>query len=783
MDTLEERLKQKIEECNQLKDENRKLKELLKKHNIQVNVDSLPNIGPNYKLQKIQERLTMFKKLFKGREDVYAVRWESSTSGKSGYSPACEYEWHPTICKKPSIKCNQCQHRKLLPLTDKVLYDHLTGKTTIGIYPLLENETCWFLAVDFDKKSWQDDTKAFFQTCEKLEVPANIERSRSGNGCHIWIFFETPIPASLARKLGFRLLEQTLESRFEIGMDSYDRLFPNQNTLPKGGFGNLIALPLQGLPRKKDNSVFVDEHFHPYPDQWDFLFNLKKMKEEEVIQVTQSRSMSTEFNEFKTKRPAMTMPKKVKVVIKNGLILNKEGLPPSLLNKMISLGTFKNPEFYKAQAKRMSTHGIPRMINCSDYQNEHVVIPRGCLEQLEELFREFKIELVIDDKTNKGENVPIHFTGKLRTDQEEAVSMLYKRNTGTLAATTGFGKTVVAAALIAKRQVNTLIIVHRKQLIEQWKERLTSFFDNTENIVGQIGGGKNKATGMIDIATIQSLNHKGTIKELVKTYGQIIVDECHHISAFSFEKVLKEVEAKYVYGLTATPTRKDGLHPIMNMQLGPIRYKVNAKDQSKIRPFEHILIPKYTSFKCNNKEENKDIQKIYNKLVNNHDRNQMIFNDILTELDRGSVPLILTERIEHVTLLVNMLKGFAKNIITLTGGMSKKEEQEKFNTLHQIKDHEEMVIVATGKYIGEGFDYSRLDTLFLVMPLSWKGTLQQYVGRLHRLHEQKTRVKVYDYVDQQEAVLKTMFEKRMKGYNALGYKVSEEESVTQMKLF
>jgi superfamily II DNA or RNA helicase len=781
MNTLEEQLNKKIEECNRLKEENRRLKELLKFHNIEFNSASHPRKDSNSKHQQIRERLSLFKELFRGREDVYALRWES-VNGRSGYSPACENEWHPTLCKKPTIKCNQCQYRKLVPLTNKILYDHLTGKATIGVYPLLEDDTCWFLAVDFDKKNWQEDATAFFHTCKYLKVPASIERSRSGNGCHVWIFFETPIPASLARKLGNVLLAHTLERRYEIGIESYDRLFPNQDTLPKGGFGNLIALPLQGQPRKNGNSVFVDENFKPFTDQWGFLFNLRRMKKEEVLQVTHARNSSLEVKTIESEK-SVIMPRKVKVILKNGLMINKEGLPSSLLNKMIQLGTFKNPEFYKVQAKRMTTHGIPRIINCTDNKEEYVVVPRGCLEQLEELFREQKIELDIHDQTNIGVSVPIQFTGKLRGEQEEAVTMLYGNTTGTLAATTGFGKTVVAAALIAKRNVNTLIIVHRKQLIEQWKERLSSFFENTENIIGQIGGGKNKASGKIDIATIQSLNHKGTVKDLVKTYGQIIVDECHHISAFSFERVLKAVEAKYVHGLTATPTRKDGLHPIMNMQLGPIRYKVSAKDQSKIRPFDHILIPKYTSFKSDIAEENKDIQKIYNELIKNHERNQMIFNDILTELDKGSVPLILTERIEHVTVLVDMLKGFAKNIITLTGGMSKKEEQNRFNTLNDIKDNEEMVIVATGKYIGEGFDYSRLDTLFLAMPLSWKGTLQQYVGRLNRLHDRKTRVKVYDYVDQQEPVLQKMYEKRFKGYNDLGYKTVEIDSTTQMKLF
>ncbi len=781
MKNIEEQLKLKIEECNRLKQENSKLRELLKLNNIQVD-EPIPiqTKKPKSNQQVIKERLELFKQLFQGRTDVYALRWEAA-NGKSGYSPACRNEWHDTLCNKPVIKCAQCSNRELLPLTEKVLYDHLSGKTTVGIYPILPDDSCMFLAVDFDKKSWQEDAKVFFEICKALNVPASIERSRSGNGCHIWIFFNNPLPSSLARKLGNVLLSRTLERRFEVGIESFDRLFPNQDTLPIGGFGNLIALPLQGQPRKIWNSVFVNENFIPYTDQWGFLAKVKKMSEEEVRRLTGSGGLRTSSTRDTT--TPIIMPKKVQVILKNGIFINKEGLPSSLLSKIISLATFNNPEFYKAQAKRLSTYGLPRIINCSDDLDNYIVVPRGCLEELEKSLYDQNIELEIIDQTNIGNKRSIQFQGQLRVDQEVAVNLLFKKTTGTLAATTGFGKTVIAAALIAKRSVNTLIIVHRKQLIEQWKERLTSFLGHTENIIGQIGGGKDKATGIIDIATIQSLNYKGHIKDIVKKYGQVIVDECHHISAFSFEKVLKEVEAKYVHGLTATPTRKDGLHPIMNMQLGPIRYKVSAKDQAKVLPFEHILIPKYTTFKSALEEENKDIQKLYKELIKNDERNLMIFNDVLAELDKGSVPLILTERLEHVNDLVKMLNGFAKNIITLTGGMSRIEEKEKFSSLRQITDNQEMVIIATGKYIGEGFDYSRLDTLFLAMPFSWKGTLQQYVGRLHRVHEQKTVVKVYDYVDNNEPMLKSMFEKRMKGYKDLGYKLSDVKSVTQMKLF
>ena len=608
MQNLEQQLQQALKECEQLRQENQKLKALLKYHNIQLNAnDSLPNTKtevPMSKKQKINERIKIFRDLFIGRTDVYAVRWESK-SGKSGYSPACKYEWQPPICQKPTIKCSECQHRTLLPLTEQVIYDHLTGKHTIGLYPLLQDETCWFLAVDFDKKNWQKDVQAFIDTCKELNVPASIERSRSGNGCHVWIFFHQVIPASLARKLGNVLLSRTLEKRYEVGMDSFDRLFPNQDTLPKGGFGNLIALPLQHGPRKNGNSCFIDENFVPYTDQWNFLANIKKMKMEEVKEIIKAFHQGDESSifikennqHFSNNKVQIKIPTKLKVIEKNGLYIEKEGLPSSFIHKLIQLATFKNPEFFKAQAKRLSTYGIPRNITCSEETDQFFILPRGCKDDLIALLNEYSIDYEFKEHTNLGTNISVNFKGMLRTEQEQAVRKLLEKPIGILSATTGFGKTVVAAALIAKRNVNTLVIVHRKQLIDQWKERLSTFLNLEDHQIGQIGGGKNKQSGIIDIATIQSLNYKGEIKDQVTQYGQIIVDECHHISAFSFERVLKKADAKYIHGLTATPTRKDGLQPIMTMQLGPIRYKVNAKNQAKVRPFEHILLPRYTNFK------------------------------------------------------------------------------------------------------------------------------------------------------------------------------------------
>ena len=772
-------LQQALQECERLKNENIYLKQLVQKMTIQQKKpENQIDINKAITNQSSpEEKVRLFRSLFRGRNDVFAKRWQSK-NGRSGYVPACVNEWHPTFCRKPEIKCSSCKHRMLIKLSDQVIYDHLSGKHTAGLYPLLDDDTCWLLAVDFDKRHWKNDVHAFVQVCKEYYVPYSIERSRSGNGAHVWIFFQEPITAALARKLGMSLLSKTLETRYEVGMDSYDRLFPNQDTLPKGGFGNLIALPLQRQPRKDGNSIFVDETFAPHPDQWIYLSSIEKMAKINVQKVIKQTESNMVKENILNQHP---LPKHMAVDLKNGIHISKEGIPSFLLSKIAELASFNNPEFYKAQAKRMTTHGIPRIINCTVDETTHFVLPRGYFENLQKLLQEYSIHIEIKDQRYEGNQIEVTFHGTLTSQQQEAISKLLTYDNGILSATTGFGKTVTAAALIAARKINTLIIVHRTQLMQQWMEQISTFLNIPLGSIGQIGGGKNRATGIIDVATIQSLNHKGEIKALITQYGQIIVDECHHISAFSFEQVLKNVRARYVHGLTATPIRKDGLHPIIYMQCGPIRYKNDAKVQAKIRPFVHRLIPKHTTFST----EKTKIQDIYNELSTNNQRNLLLFNDVLHVLEEGRSPLILTERVEHLEELRRKFKGFAKNIIVLSGSMKKKELQQELKRLVEIQDNSELLVIATGKYIGEGFDYSRLDTLFLAMPISWKGTLQQYVGRLHRTHANKQQVRVYDYIDYNVPILKKMYEKRLIGYRTMGYKIDEKSpsKAEQMRLF
>lgn len=740
------------------------------------------------------DKIALFRSLFRGREDVYPARWKSK-EGKSGYSPVCQNEWS-AVCKKPKMKCADCSHKAFVPVTDAVIHDHLDAEKnrTIGVYPMLPDETCFFLAVDFDKRDWTEDIKAFLKVCDQCGVPAAVERSRSGNGGHVWIFFEEAIPALLARRLGAALMTGAMEHRHVLSLDSYDRMFPNQDTMPKGGFGNLIALPLQGLPRKQGNSVFVDTRFQPIEDQWAYLSSVRKMSLSEVECIVQQAAkqtgilnvgqfevddndesfpweMQSSFDEADLN--GEIFPSEVTIVLANMIFVEKSGMPAKLLNRLVRMAAFPNPEFYKAQAMRLSTFGKPRVIGCAEDYPNHIAVPRGCYEQVIGLLESLGIKISLQDERNAGERIEAGFMGELTMMQDAAARAITAHETGILSATTAFGKTVVGAAIIARRRVNTLVLVHRRELMEQWKERLAAFLDVPAGSIGVIGGGKDKRTGKIDIAVMQSINVKGNVKSYISEYGQIIVDECHHVSAFSFEQILKQSKAKFVFGLTATPARKDGHQPIVYMQCGPIRFKVDAKSQARIRPFTHKVIPKYTSFKLADTQAKATIQEIYQLLTEDEARNEMIFDDLLKCLDQGRSPLLLTERTAHVDYFEKRLAPFAKNVIVLRGGIGKKERDALKKRISGIPDHEERVFIATGKLIGEGFDDARLDTLFLVLPVSWKGTLQQYAGRLHRLHEGKKEVQVYDYVDLQVPMLSAMYKKRIQGYRAMGYTGAE----------
>lgn len=745
------------------------------------------------------EKIALFRSLFRGRQDLYPQRFESRKTGKAGYSPACGNEWVRGICEKPKIKCSECRHRCFLPVTDDVVRWHLSGYDdsgkafVMGIYPMLLDETCFFLAADFDKSTWQEDSKGFLKTCTDLNLPAAIERSRSGRGAHVWLFFSEAVPAVLARKLGCHILTETMEHNPDIGLDSYDRFFPNQDTLPQRGFGNLIALPLQKKARSLGNSVFINEDGVPYEDQWAFFASLEKLSLNQIESIVRQAEAKerivgthlkciveddlTPWNRPTHSKPTpliADLPVNIEIILGNEIYIPKKDIPPALKNRLIRLAVFPNPEFYKAQAMRLPTYEKPRLISCSADYTDHIGIPRGCFEEVCQLFSELKIQVSVKDELQKGIPVKAKFLGELRKEQKVAAETLLKTDFGILSATTAFGKTVIGAWLISNRKVNTLILVHRKQLQEQWIERLSSFLELPKNAIGRIGGGKRKPTGIIDVAVIQSLVRKGIVDEVVSQYGHLIVDECHHLPAFSFEQVARQTKAKFITGLSATLARKDGHHPIILMRCGPVRYRVDAKAAALLRPFEHTVLVRPTSFipsKPANDDTRLRFHELYEEITQDEVRNQLICNEVISAVQRGRSPIILTERNDHLDNLFQKLLPHIRHLIVLRGGMSSKEIAAVTDRIANVPANEPRALLATGKFVGEGFDDARLDTLFLTMPVSWKGTIAQYVGRLHRLYASKQEVMVYDYADLGVPILEKMFNRRCQGYEAVGYRI------------
>jgi len=771
-----------------LQAENARLIALLEAHGIAWRLppkEAAPGaLGAEQPHMSTDDKVALFRRLFRGRTDVYPIRWESKSTGKSGYAPACANEWRAGVCEKPRIKCGDCGNRLLIPLSDQVIYDHLAGEHTVGIYPLLEDDTCYFLAADFDEAEWRDDAGAFVQSCSELGVPVALEISRSGQGAHVWVFFAGKVSARDARRLGTAIISHTCSRTRQLKLASYDRLFPNQDMMPKGGFGNLIALPLQKRPREHGCSVFVDAAFHPYPDQWAFLASIQPMAphdiEPTIFRATGSvhpldvtfigdEDLATPWKREASTASKLTgkMPEALTVTLANLIYFEKAQLPQPLANRLIRLAAFQNPEFYKAQAMRLSVWDKPRVIGNAENYPQHIALPRGCLEAALDLLRDNGIRCELRDERFAGEPIDVGFVGTLRLDQEAAIAGMLPHDAGVLCAPTAFGKTVTAAAMIARRGVNTLVLVHRTELLKQWQERLQAFLGVGKGVVGTIGGGKAKPSGQIDIAVMQSLSRQGEVNPLVEHYGHVIVDECHHIGAVSFDAILKRAKAKYVLGLTATPIRRDGQQPIIFMQCGPIRYTA-AKPASSPHALE--VVP-HTCLSRIELPPESGIQEVFRHLVHDQARTDAIAAEVLEAFRQGRKILLLTERTEHLDAIQAALGGQISPLFVLHGRLSKPKRAALIAALEALPADAPRVLLAIGKLVGEGFDHPPLDTLVLAMPVSWRGTLQQYAGRLHREHADKTDVRIIDFVDTGHAALLRMWDKRQRGYRAMGYRM------------
>ena len=729
---------------------------------------SAPDIGT------AEGRVALFASLFRGRPDVFATRWESRTQpGRSGWAPRCANEWRPGVCEKPRVKCAACAHRKFVPFCEAEVRRHLEGHQTIGIYPLLADETCWLVAIDLDGATWSEDAGALREVASEAEVPVLVEHSRSGHGAHVWVLFARPLAARIARGIGSWLLTQAM-SRRSISMDSYDRLFPNQDTMPTGGFGNLIALPLQRARRAEGCTEFVDETLEPYPDQWTYLAGVKRLdgRRAELLAADAERAGGTlglpHWSDTKpttvarplTPQPAL--PSTITARLSGRVEIPLAGLPAELRDRLRRTAAFPNPVFFERERARLSTYKTPRVIACHEDAGDRLLLPRGCLDAIRHEFHAAGAALVVEDSRTDGSPIDVSFSGTLSPDQRGAVDAMAAHATGVLVAPPGSGKTVMATALIAQRRCSTLVLVHRRPLLEQWIKRLSRFLDLNPDEIGSPA--TEPGEGGIDVAMIQTLTRRDTT-EMLDRYGHVVVDECHHVPAISIERLLRDVPARHITGLTATPRRRDGHQPIIAMQCGPVRHTLTHTHATET-DVRRVLVERRTDFDPAVLPTDPGIQEILGAIASDPGRTKRIADDVLVELAHGRFPLVLTERRAQLDALAKLLEEHMSTLVTLHGGMGVRARRSADKLLASDGPR---IVLATGRYIGEGFDDPRLDTLVLAMPIAWKGTMIQYAGRLHRHHDAKHEIRILDYVDHEIPVLRRMYAKRQRAYASLGY--------------
>ena len=781
-----------------------------------------------------KQHIQYYYHLFKGRNDVYSKRSGkvNKKTGKHGYYTQCWNFWKDGICPKKNhsqFNCGECQNQKYKELTGQVLYEHLIGaredaSDVIGLYPMFPDETVNFLVFDFDchddkiggddganlESDWMTEVNAFRKICEINEVPVLVERSRSGKGAHVWIFFEKPILASVARRFGTALLSKGAESVNMKNFKYYDRMLPAQDHIPlntktgKPGLGNLVALPLQGQALKLGNSAFIDENWNVYPNQWECLKEVKKLSletvEERIKEWSAEGILGVLSNEFEadTERTNDTKPWEktkhslhkedvssvVEIVIADKVYIGTKDMKPRMQNALRRMAAFSNPDFYKKAAMGLSTKGIPRIVFCGYDEAGYICIPRALLDSVIDRFNEVGISFTLTDNRCSGTPLDVSFNGTLYDEQMRAAKAILEYDNGILAATTSFGKTVVGAYMIAERQTNTLILVHNTEIQKNWIEDLNKFLDiNAElpeyktktgrvkkrkNIIGKLHAGHNSMTGIIDVAIFSSLGKGDEINPKLAQYGMVIMDECHHGAAQTVEDIVGSAKAKYVYGLTATPKREDGLEKKVFMQFGPIRFRYTAKERAEKQGIDHFVYPRFTRLVS---ASNLKVTEANRAVIECESRNEQIISDVVNCIQNGRTPLVLTKYKEHAELLYQQLQGKADHVYLLQGGGSRKAKDEMRIQMRAVPDAESIVLVAIDKYIGEGFNFPRLDTLMLTMPAAAEGNIEQFAGRLHRDYDTKTEVIIYDYVDSHIRVLEKMYHKRLRTYKKIGYEI------------
>ncbi len=739
--------------------------------------------------ERQMKRLELYRSFFRGRDDVYAYRWFNKQKKKQ-YSPMIQGRYK---------KWDDAKHRYIVtapegispyePLTDEALVRHLKPKEeyaknnpSYGLYIIVNDDECYLAAIDFDGESWQKDVLQSIQVIDSYNFPYLIERSQSGTGAHIWFFFRNAIKAKKARQFCSSLISLSMEKQAFLPMRTYDRIFPSQDCITKNGLGSLIALPLEGESRKQGNTMFLDKDLKPILNPWNVLQETQKIDEEELTSflINVGPAFNTGQIGFKDPRELLNLeplPRvrevelsgTVTLVLERGIKIDTFGLPSSLVNTLKRIASFHNPEFYKAERMRLSTWDKPRIICCAELiESRYILLPRGCLGAVQQVFSQAGLHIKIEDRREPGTTIAFNFSAVLQNPQHEALQAMLKEENGILSAPPGFGKTVVASNLIAERGRNVLVIVHTKPLLNQWRDRLSQFLSVKP---GLLGGGKNTLTGVVDIALVNSLSQEQNLK-ILDSYGMVIIDECHHVAAVTYEKVLKTVKATYVYGLTATPIRNDGHHDIIFMQCGPILYQVDQASWAKQNKLSGTICARFSPFRCD--FQYLEIQEIYERIAQDIDRNRLIASDILTQLSHGRSILVLSNRLEQLKLLGSLLESQGNSVLVMTGSQSAKTKKQVQSYLESMtREKKQALILSTGKYIGEGFDLPQLDTLVLASPIAWKGNVIQYVGRLCRFYEGKSEVVVLDYIDFRIPVLARMFNKRVNAYREFGFSITQ----------
>ena len=814
-----------------LEDENRLLKERLDEAGVSyadiVSGDAEgvvelydPDQGARIKKFDVTDKIAsdFFMMFCRGRKDLYDLRYTNPKTGKNGYYTQCFNRWDRGchIQKKDGVRCKDCELRAYKPVTLPLIKAHMNGtdpngNDVVAIYPMLENNLCQLLVFDFDNHAkgaeqedyaniddrWKEEINALRRICKNLDVDAVVERSRSGRGAHLWIFFKEMIPARLARKFGFALLEKGAESVNLKSFKYYDRMIPTQDALPEGGLGNVIALPLQGMALKSGNSAFVDENWNAYEDQLKVLAGTRRLTRQEIedyLSLWYSTGFTSEDNgtdapwDKNSEIEAGGVKGVVRIVLADRIYIDSSGMSNKTKRQLRRMATFSNKQYFQNQAMDMPNYDESRFIYLGSDEGKYIVLPRGLREDILKKFDNAGIRYKIEDKRTQGRELNISFKGELRESQIPAAETMLENETGILHAATAFGKTVVCCDMIARRGISTLILVDRADLMNQWIKRLDEFLDIDEelpeyqtktgrtrkrkSLIGNLQGAHDTLTGIVDVAMIRSLKKKDGFHPMLKEYAQVYFDECHHAASESAIEVLQEINAKYVYGVTATPKRGDGKEKINEFLLGPIRYRFTAKDRAEEQNIDHLVYPRFTrTVKPHHLSKTPYGNDAYELIRNNDVRDEQIIRDVADCVKAGRTPVVLTKYVDHANKLSERLKKYADRLILLTGANGTKVRRAQVKELNEVDDSDSLILVGTGSLLGEGFDFPRLDTLFMATPVSGENVVEQYVGRLNRDYDGKENVIVYDYVDSHIPKFDKMYAARLKAYKKIGYEL------------